>query len=146
MLPRRPPRLFLLVSPFYGVFVCTLLTRSVKKRRAFRDMLVDLYLQSADGIGADVAAECLGVFYADASDDVEVTREDIRDELIRDPVATRMMVDDDTPEDVQRYLYLEALRRVRLRKMNLLDDSDNDLFAAPRSHGLSGSDSDSIDD
>ncbi len=65
----------------------------------------------------------------------EVTRDDIRRELLRDPVAAELFLDDDTPEDVQRYLYLEAERRAMLRKCNRLDDDENDLFAPPRRPG-----------
>ena len=63
---------------------------------------------------------------------VPVSRAEIRDEFIRDPAAARFMLDDDTPTDVLRYLYLEAERRARMRKVKLLDDSENDLFAPPR--------------
>ena len=124
-------------------FTCFWLARSVKKRWAFREMLLEFYLQNVGSTGTDAtAAEFLKAFCGSVDGDIEITREDIRDELIRDPVATRMMVDDDTPEDVQRYLYLEALRRARFRKMDLLDDCDNDLFAAPRRCEHSDSDTD----
>ncbi len=69
---------------------------------------------------------------AEAAIDDEVTSEEIRSELMRDPAALKLMVADSTPEDVQRYLFLEAYRRARYRKMKLLDDSENDLFAKPR--------------
>lgn len=64
-----------------------------------------------------------------------VTREDIREELCRDPVAIEMFMSDSTPDDVQRYLYLEAERRVFMRKRNQLSDCENDFFAPPRRRG-----------
>ncbi len=64
-----------------------------------------------------------------------VTRDDIREELCRDPVAIDMFMDDDTPDDVQRYLYLEAERRAILRKRRQLADNENDFFAPPRRRG-----------
>lgn len=69
---------------------------------------------------------------AEAAIDAEITSEEIRSELMRDPAATKLMVADSTPEDVQRYIFLEAYRRARYRKMKLLDESENDLFAKPR--------------
>ena len=64
-----------------------------------------------------------------------VTKEDIREELCRDPVAVDMFMSDDTPEDVQRYLYLEAERRAIMRKRRQLADNENDFFAPPRRPG-----------
>ena len=64
-----------------------------------------------------------------------VTKDDIRHELLRDPVATDLFASDDTPEDVQRYLFLEAERRAMMRKRKQLDDDENDLFAPPRRPG-----------
>ena len=64
-----------------------------------------------------------------------VTKEDIREELCRDPVAVDMFMSDDTPDDVQRYLYLEAERRAIMRKRRQLADSENDFFAPPRRPG-----------
>ena len=64
-----------------------------------------------------------------------VTREDIREELCRDPVAVDMFMSDDTPSDVQRYLYLEAERRAIMRKRRQLAENENDFFAPPRRPG-----------
>ena len=64
-----------------------------------------------------------------------VTKDDIREELCRDPVAVDMFMSDDTPNDVQRYLYLEAERRAIMRKRNQLADSETDFFAPPRRPG-----------
>ena len=64
-----------------------------------------------------------------------VTKEDIREELCRDPVAVDMFMSDSTPEDVQRYLYLEAERRAIMRKRDQLADDENDFFAPPRRPG-----------
>ena len=64
-----------------------------------------------------------------------VTKQDIREELCRDPVAVDMFMSDSTPEDVQRYLYLEAERRAIMRKRNQLADDENDFFAPPRRPG-----------
>ena len=64
-----------------------------------------------------------------------VTKEDIREELCRDPVAVDMFMNDDTPNDVQRYLYLEAERRAIMRKRRQLADNENDFFAPPRRPG-----------
>lgn len=64
-----------------------------------------------------------------------VTRDDIRGELCRDPMAMSMFMDDDTPEDVQRYLFLEAERRAIMRKRKQLADDENDFFAPPRRPG-----------
>ena len=64
-----------------------------------------------------------------------VTRDDIRWELCRDPTAMSIFVDDDTPEDVQRYLFLEAERRAIMRKRKQLADNENDFFAPPRRPG-----------
>ena len=64
-----------------------------------------------------------------------VTKDDIRGEFYRDPVAVSMFTDDDTPEDVQRYLYLEAERRAIMRKRKQLADNENDFFAPPRRRG-----------
>ena len=65
-------------------------------------------------------------------DEHGVTRDDIRSELMRDAFATELMCNDDTPEDVARYLYLEAERRARMRKQGFLADDENDLFSPPR--------------
>jgi len=64
-----------------------------------------------------------------------ITKNDIREELCRDPVAVDMFMSDSTPEDVQRYLYLEAERRAILRRRNQLADNENDFFAPPRRPG-----------
>ena len=64
-----------------------------------------------------------------------ITKDDIREELCRDPVAMDMFMDDRTPEDVQRYLYLEAERRAIMRKRQQLADNENDFFAPPRRPG-----------
>ena len=64
-----------------------------------------------------------------------VTRDDIRGELCRDPTAMSIFMDDDTPEDVQRYLFLEAERRAIMRKRKQLADNENDFFAPPRRPG-----------
>ena len=64
-----------------------------------------------------------------------ITKDDIREELCRDPVAMDMFMDDRTPEDVQRYLYLEAERRAVMRKRQQLADNENDFFAPPRRPG-----------
>lgn len=61
----------------------------------------------------------------------EVTRDDVRAELMRDRVAAEIVCGDDTPEEVVRYLYIEAERRARLRKRGGLQEHDNDLFAIP---------------
>lgn len=74
-------------------------------------------------------ARCAG------GDDSTVTRDDIRAELCRDPVAVDLFMDDDTPDDVQRYLYLEAERRAIMRKRKQLADNENDFFAPPRRPG-----------
>ena len=68
-------------------------------------------------------------------EDRTVTKEDIRSELCRDPVAVDMFMSDDTPSDVQRYLYLEAERRAIMRKRRQLADNENDFFAPPRRGG-----------
>jgi len=65
----------------------------------------------------------------------EVTSDEIRDELTRDPAAVQLFMGEDTPEDVQRYLFLEAERRVLMRRRNQLDDDEVDLFAPPRRPG-----------
>ena len=64
-----------------------------------------------------------------------VTKDDIREELCRDPMAISMFMDDDTPEDVQRYLFLEAERRAIMRQRKQLADNENDFFAPPRRPG-----------
>ncbi|MCY4423445.1 MAG: hypothetical protein OXC06_10285 [Acidimicrobiaceae bacterium] len=64
-----------------------------------------------------------------------ITKDDIREELCRDPVAMDMFMDDRTPDDVQRYLYLEAERRAIMRKRQQLADNENDFFAPPRRPG-----------
>ena len=64
-----------------------------------------------------------------------VTKKDIREELCRDPVAVDMFMSDRTPDDVQRYLYLEAERRAIMRKRKQLADHENDFFAPPRRPG-----------
>ncbi len=66
-----------------------------------------------------------------STDENAVTRDDIRSELMRDPFATDLMCNDDTSDDVVRYLYLEAERRVKLRKQGILGDHENDLFSPP---------------
>ncbi len=68
-------------------------------------------------------------------DGTVVTKDDIRRELMRDPVAADLFTSDDTPEDVAQYLFLEAERRAMLRKCNRLDDDENDFFAPPRRGG-----------
>ena len=72
---------------------------------------------------------------ASRGDGRTVTKEDIREELCRDPVAVDMFMSDDTPNDVQRYLYLEAERRAIMRKRRQLADNENDFFAPPRRPG-----------
>ena len=67
-------------------------------------------------------------------DENGVTRDDIRAELMRDAFATELMCSDDTPEDVTRYLYLEAERRARLRKQGVRVENENDLFSKPHSN------------
>ena len=42
---------------------------------------------------------------------------------------------DGTPDDVQRYLYLEAERRAIMRKRKQLADNETDFFAPPRRPG-----------
>ena len=69
------------------------------------------------------------------SDARTVTKDDIREELCRDPVAVELFMDDSTPDDVQRYLYLEAERRAIMRKRKQLADGENDFFAPPRRRG-----------
>lgn len=64
-----------------------------------------------------------------------ITKNDIREELCRDPVAVDMFMSDSTPDDVQRYLYLEAERRAIMRKRKQLADHENDFFAPPRRPG-----------
>ena len=66
------------------------------------------------------------------ADENGVTRDDIRSELMRDAFATDLMCNDDTPDDVVRYLYLEAERRAKMRKRGLLADNENDLFSPPQ--------------
>lgn len=68
-------------------------------------------------------------------DGAVVTKDDIRRELMRDPVAADLFTSDDTPEGVARYLFLEAERRAMLRKCNRLDNDENDFFAPPRRSG-----------
>lgn len=68
----------------------------------------------------------------EGGDKGEASRDEIRSELMRDPFATDLMCSDDTPDDVVRYLYLEAEQRVKLRKQGLLGEHENDLFAAPK--------------
>ncbi len=72
---------------------------------------------------------------AGRGDGRRITRDDIREELSRDPVAADMFMNDRTPEDVQRYLYLEAERRAIMRKRRQLADNENDFFAPPRRPG-----------
>ena len=67
--------------------------------------------------------------------DAEITKADVRDELTRDPVAMEMFMRDETPDDVQRYLYLEAERRAVMRKRRILTDGETDFFAPPRNPG-----------
>ena len=64
-----------------------------------------------------------------------ITKDDIREELCRDPVAVEMFMNDGTPTDVQRYLYLEAERRAIMRKRRQLAHDENDFFAPPRRPG-----------
>ena len=64
-----------------------------------------------------------------------ITKDDIREELTRDPVALDLFMSDDTPCDVQRYLYLEAERRAVMRKRRQLNERDTDFFAPPRRPG-----------
>ena len=64
-----------------------------------------------------------------------ITKNDIREELCRDPVAVDMFMSDSTPEDVQRYLYREAERRALMRKRKQLAHNENDFFAPPRRPG-----------
>ncbi|MCY3850107.1 MAG: hypothetical protein OXF75_04800 [Acidimicrobiaceae bacterium] len=64
-------------------------------------------------------------------DEHGVTRDDIRSELMRDAFATELMCSEETPEDVARYLYLEAERRARLRKQGVSVEDENDLFSKP---------------
>lgn len=64
-------------------------------------------------------------------DEHGVTRDDIRSELMRDAFATELMCNEDTPDDVARYLYLEAERRARLRKQGVSVEDENDLFSKP---------------
>lgn len=66
-----------------------------------------------------------------STDENGVSRDDIRSELMRDAFATELMCNDDTPEDVVRYLYLEAERRAKMRKDGVLADDENDLFSPP---------------
>lgn len=66
------------------------------------------------------------------ADENGVTRDDIRSELMRDPFAVELMCSDDTPEDVTRYLYLEAERRARMRKQGVSVENENDLFSNPK--------------
>lgn len=66
------------------------------------------------------------------SQDETITRDDIREELTRDPVAAELFMNDSTPDDVQRYLYLEAERRAVMRRQRQLADDENDFFAPPR--------------
>ena len=68
-------------------------------------------------------------------DGTSITKDDIREELCRDPVAIDMFMNDSTPEDVQRYLYLEAERRAIMRKRRQLTNRENDFFAPPRRPG-----------
>ena len=72
---------------------------------------------------------------AGRGDSKTITKNDIREELCRDPVAVDMFMSDGTPEDVQRYLYLEAERRAIMRKRRQLADHENDFFAPPRRPG-----------
>ena len=64
-------------------------------------------------------------------DEHGVTREDIRAELMLDAFATELMCNEDTPDDVARYLYLEAERRARLRKQGVSVENEYDLFSKP---------------
>lgn len=64
-----------------------------------------------------------------------ITKDDIREELCRDPVALDMFMSDGTPDDVQRYLYLEAERRAIMRRRKQLADNETDFFAPPRRPG-----------
>ena len=61
----------------------------------------------------------------------DVSRDEVRDEVMRDPKASHMFLDDDTPQDVQQYIFLEARRRAKMRKLGILGETDNDLFAPP---------------
>lgn len=119
---------------------CCCVTWTIKKRRAFRDCFVAWYLREAADKDELVGIYNIlngGVSSKGASgrkdtQKVVVTRADVRNELIRDPVATEMLLSDDTPEDVQRYLYLEAMSRAHMRKHNLLGEDDNNFFDDPR--------------
>ena len=72
---------------------------------------------------------------AGRGDGKTITKNDIREELCRDPVAVDMFMSDSTPEDVQRYLYLEAERRAIMRRRRQLAENENDFFAPPRRPG-----------
>ena len=72
---------------------------------------------------------------ASRGDGTTITKDDIREELCRDPVAMDMFMNDSTPDDVQRYLYLEAERRALMRRRRQLADNENDFFAPPRRPG-----------
>ncbi len=62
-----------------------------------------------------------------------VTRDDIRAELMCDVFAVELMSKDETPDDVARYLYMEAERRARMRKQGVLPEDEKDLFSTPQS-------------
>ncbi len=64
-----------------------------------------------------------------------ITKDDIREELGRDPVAMNLFMSDHTPSDVQRYLYLEAERRAIMRRSRQLAENESDFFAPPRRGG-----------
>ena len=66
-----------------------------------------------------------------AAFDDNVTRDEVRAELLRDRVVVDIVASDDTPEEVVRYLYIEAEQRARQRKRGQLKGDDNDLFAIP---------------
>lgn len=121
---------------------CCCAAWTIKKRRALRDCFVAWYLlEAADTdeligiyniLDGGVSSLNKDAFERKDMSKVVVTRADVRNELIRDPVATEMLLSDDTPEDVQRYLYLEAMSRAHMRKHNLLGEGDNNFFDDPR--------------
>ena len=51
------------------------------------------------------------------------------------PWLLDLFMSDGTPDDVQRYLYLEAERRAIMRKRKQLADNETDFFAPPRRPG-----------
>ena len=98
----------------------------------FGAMMFTLGMSASAYISWMLVKRHLGRLSGRSANENGVTRDDIRSELMRDAFATDLMCNDDTPDDVVRYLYLEAERRAKMRKQGVLADNENDLFAPPQ--------------